>query len=180
MPVTAAPAKNNVDTYKNCCCHLQNLQLSNINFSKINSSIYYFYPSYQSNKEIDVMDIDETDNTRNFIKNNIDYDYLIQDYCYNKADIDNIVEIITDVMTSNKKTIRIAGEERSTEVVKSVYSKLNMCDIQYVYDCLSENDSKIGNMIAYVRTALYNAKRTMGLYYKNLVHYDTIRYYSES
>lgn len=164
--------KNAVSTCKNCSCHLQNMQLSSINSSNINHSIsnisYLYYP-YQ--KEIDVIDSDAINNMRNFIKENIDYTILTQN-SDNQEDIDNIVEIITDVMTSKKPMIRIAGEYRPISVVKSVYSKLDMFDIQYVCECLNKTTTKIVNIVAYIRTALYKAKQTINLYYANKVQYD--------
>lgn len=170
------PAKNTADNCKICSCHLQNMQLSNINSSNTNSSIYYNpYLSYHynsSNKQIDVIDEKKTNDTREVIKQNIDYNALIKTNGINIEELDNIVDIMTDVMTSNKPTLRIAGEERSTTVVKSVYSKLNLFHIQYVLECLSKNTTKINNIVAYTRTALYKAKQTLDLYYTNLVHHN--------
>ncbi len=167
-----SPAKNTVVTGKNCSCHLQKMQSSNLNSSNFNFSIYS-YPSYHNLSKKDMMDKEQINKTRNDIKQNIDYDVLLDStFNVHKDDLDDIVEIITQVMTSTKETIRIAGEERPTEVVKSVYSKLNMLDIQYVYSCIQETTTKIANIIAYTRTALYNAKRISSLYYTNLVNYD--------
>lgn len=164
--------KNAVSTSKNCSCHQQNMQLSSINSSNINHSIsnksHLYYP-YQ--KEIDVIDSDTINNMRNFIKENIDYTILTQNGD-NQDDIDNIVEIITDVMTSKKPMIRIAGEYRPISVVKSVYSKLDMFDIQYVCECLNKTTTKIVNIVAYIRTALYKSKQTIHLYYANQVQHD--------
>ncbi len=166
--------KYTVATSKNCSCHLQNMQLSNINSSNINysiSNISYLSYLYQKEKQIDVIDSDSINNMRDFIKENIDYDVLTQN-SDNQEDIDNIVEIITDVMTSKKPMIRIAGEYRPIDVVKSVYSKLDMFDIQYVCECISRTTTKIVNIVAYIRTALYKAKQTINLYYANKVHHD--------
>lgn len=166
--------KYTVATSKNCSCHLQNMQLSSINSSNINysiSNISYLSYLYQKEKQIDVIDSDSINNMRDFIKENIDYDVLTQNID-NQEDIDNIVEIITDVMTSKKPMIRIAGEYRPIDVVKSVYSKLDMFDIQYVCECISRTTTKIVNIVAYIRTALYKAKQTINLYYANKVHHD--------
>ncbi len=166
--------KYTVATSKNCSCHLQNMQLSSINSSNINysiSNISYLSYLYQKEKQIDVIDSDSINNMRDFIKENIDYDILTQN-SDNQEDIDNIIEIITDVMTSKKPMIRIAGEYRPIDVVKSVYSKLDMFDIQYVCECMSRTTTKIVNIVAYIRTALYKAKQTINLYYANKVHHD--------
>ncbi len=177
--VVVSPAKNAVTTSKNCSCHQQKIQSSNFNSSHINFSIYS-YPSYHNLSKKNVMDREQINKTRDFIKRNINYDVLLHsDFKIHKDELDDIVEIITQVMTSTKATIRIAGEERPTEVVKSVYSKLNMLDIQYVYSCIQETTTKIANIIAYTRTALYNAKRTSNLYYTNLVHYNMMYHWEK-
>ena len=173
-PPETPAEKYTVATSKNCSCHLQNMQLSNINSSNINysiSNISYLSYLYQKEKQIDVIDSDSINNMRDFIKENIDYDILTQN-SDNQEDIDNIVEIITDVLTSKKPMIRIAGEYRPIDVVKSVYSKLDMFDIQYVCECMSRTTTKIVNIVAYIRTALYKAKQTINLYYANKVHHD--------
>lgn len=58
-------------------------------------------------------------------------------------------------------SIRIHGQEMPAEVVKSRMLKLTSEHIQYVFDCLARTTSKIGNIKAYLLTALYNAPATI-------------------
>ena len=53
--------------------------------------------------------------------------------------------------------IRIAGVEKPVALVKNRFMKLNYSHIEYVLFCLNRNTTKIGNIKAYLLTALYNA-----------------------
>ena len=52
---------------------------------------------------------------------------------------------MVDTVCSKAKTIRCAGEDRPTEVVKSRFMKLGYEHIQYVLDCIHENTTDIRN-----------------------------------
>lgn len=80
--------------------------------------------------------------------------------------------LVADTLSSNKETIRIAGEEKSLEVVKRKFMKLEYEHIQFVLDCLLENTTKIRNIKQYLLTSLYNATQTIDSYYTTLVNHD--------
>ena len=48
-------------------------------------------------------------------------DFVTTDY---KKMVDEIIMLVADTLSSNKETIRIAGEEKSLEVVKRKFMKL--------------------------------------------------------
>ena len=49
---------------------------------------------------------------------------------------------------------------------------INSAHIEYVFDCLDENTSKVGNIKAYVLATLFNAPATMDEYYRAEVNHD--------
>lgn len=104
------------------------------------------------------------------IKENIDYDYLIMDN--SKDDIDEIVSILIDAVTSQNEYIRISGQDRAKESVKSQLLKLNYEHINYVLMCLNENTTKVRNIKSYLLTSLYNAPMTMSNYYTTRERHD--------
>lgn len=59
------------------------------------------------------------------IKENIEYDYLLQDYRFEKDRVDEIVDLILETVCSARKTIRIAGDDYPAELVKSKFMKLD-------------------------------------------------------
>ena len=121
---------------------------------------------YNNNNNItDFVTAEEIENWRKIVKENIEYDSLAID-CKSgciKSDVkqlDEIVEIMVEAVSSKRKNLRVCGENISQEVVKSRLLKLVFSDIKYVMTCLSENTTKIYNIKSYILTALYNAKST--------------------
>jgi hypothetical protein len=74
-----------------------------------------------------------------------------------------------------RKTVRVASDDFPVEVVKSKLLKLDGTHIEFVFDCLNENTSKIRNIRQYLLTALFNAPNTIGNYYSSLVNHDLYR-----
>ena len=120
-------------------------------------------------KETTVRDIDEY---RELIKENIDYDILLSDMPYDHDRLEEILELIVETVCSTKKYIRVAGTDYPAEIVRSRLLKLDASHIQFVFDCLKENTTKIRNIKQYLLTTLYNAPTTIGNYYSALVQHD--------
>lgn len=104
------------------------------------------------------------------IKDNIDYDILIQSK--SKADVDELVSIMVDLCCSSADTVVIGKEEKSTEIVRSQMLKINSEHIDYVLNSIQENKTRVKNIKAYLKSCLYNAPQTMGHYYTTLVNAD--------
>ena len=97
---------------------------------------------------------------------------LKQDYPYDREMIDGFMELILDVVCSKRKTICIAGDVKSVNVVKGRFMKLNMEHIRYVMNCMQENTTKIRSIKQYMLAALYNAPATIDSYYRAEVNHD--------
>ena len=109
---------------------------------------------------------------REIIKENINYDYLLEDLPYDHDRLEEVLELIVETVCSNKKYIRVAGTDYPAEIVRSRFLKLDMEHIKFVFDCLRENTTKIRNIKQYLLTTLYNAPTTIGSYYSALVQHD--------
>ena len=105
------------------------------------------------------------------IKDNIDYDILIQDMA-DRDRLDEIVDLILETVCTRRKTIRVAGDDYPAELVKSKFMKLDSEHIRFVLDCMRENTTKIRNIKQYLKAALFNAPSTIGNYYTSLVSHD--------
>lgn len=116
--------------------------------------------------------IDRMDAYREIIRENIDYDILLQERPHDAEQIDGYVELMLEVCCSTRDFIRISKEELPTGVVKARFLKLTREHIEYVMDCVSRNTTQIGNIKAYLLAALYNAPVTIGQYYTSLVSHD--------
>lgn len=143
--------------------------------TKENKSLVNNLSIAQSADMIDTIDFAERENYYETVKENIGYDYLCSVYKDDKDRIDEITELITDTVNSKRKSVRICGENKPLEVVKSVFLKLNEGHIEYVLDSMKHNTAKIRNIRNYLLTALYNSKFTINNYYQFAVNYGLYR-----
>lgn len=109
---------------------------------------------------------------REIIRENIEYDHLLQELPYDHDRIDEMVELLVETVCSTRKLIRIGGSDYPKEVVKSRLLKLDGEHIKFVFDCLKENTTKIRNIRQYLLATLWNAPTTIGSYYTALVNHD--------
>ena len=58
-----------------------------------------------------------------------------------------IVNLLVDTCATNRKTLRIAGDDKPAEVVRSRFIKLNADHIRFVLKCLAENSNPIRNIV---------------------------------
>ena len=109
---------------------------------------------------------------RETILENIEYDLIIGEDGYDRDSVDEAVEQIVDAVSSSKDYIRVGGESRSADVVRSRLLKLNRFHVEFVLDCMKENTTRIRNIRQYLLTALYNAPASMESYYAARVRHD--------
>lgn len=109
---------------------------------------------------------------REIIKDNIEYNYLLQDSSIDRDRLNEIVDLMLETVCTARKTIRIAGDDYPAELVKAKFMKLNSSHIQFVFDCMRENTTKIRNIKQYLRAVLFNAPTTIDSYYTALVAHD--------
>ena len=106
------------------------------------------------------------------IKNNIDFEFLLQEHERETDLVEEIFQLILEVVMTEKDTVRIAKEQYPAGFVKSKFLKLNHSHIEYVLECMSKNTTEIRNIKQYLLTVLFNAPSTMGSYYKAAVNHD--------
>lgn len=95
-------------------------------------------------------------------KENIEYEILKEDIA-NRNNLDNIVEIVTDILTSSKEGFLINGEYKETHKIQKEMLRLRAVHIEYVLNKLRENRGKILNIKSYITTMLYNSLRTIDI-----------------
>ena len=104
------------------------------------------------------------------VKEAIGYESLCSRF--NRADVDEVAELITDVLCTTRSTLRIGGETLPVAQVKDRFYRLDLSHLEYVFDCLRRNTTQIRNIRAYLLTALYNAPVTISNYYQAEVQHD--------
>ena len=121
---------------------------------------------------MDQMELSEA--YREIIRENVEYniEYGILAERHGKQRMDETVELMLEVVLSKRPYIRIAGDDFPREVVRSRFLKINSSHLEYVFGCIDRNTTKVGNIKAYLLTALYNAPATMDSYYRAEVSHD--------
>ena len=163
-PVLAKPDSENpvqLSTNSN-----QALKKSNTNSSNIHQSI--------RSGVSDTMD--SIDVYREILEENIEYNSLCYDGRFNADEVTELLELMLETVCSTKKTIRVGGEDKPAEVVKSRIMKLKQFHIEYVLETLSKNTTDVRNIKSYMLTTLYNAPGTIDNYYKARVNHDLYGY----
>ena len=105
------------------------------------------------------------------IRDQIEYDYLITPA--NRAQVDELVEIMVEVAMNRSKTVKIGRDaEYPTAYVRDRFRKLTGEHIRKVLDGIGENTTRVYNTKAYLLAALFNAVSTMDNHYAMLVNHD--------
>ena len=110
-----------------------------------------------------------------FFSQSLEVDLLLR-LCPDDEDtIYQIVDLLVDTCATKRKMLRIAGDDRPAEVVRSRLKKLNADHLRFVLGSLAENTAPVRNMKQYLLAMLYNAPTTMNLYYQNKTNHDFAR-----
>lgn len=150
-------------------------------FSKANNTdnnktdLIYPYPIYSQSICLpeSTSEIEKMEGYRNTIRKNISYESFLDNPYYEQKEVDELVELMSDVMMlPNNAVLRIAGVKRPVSVVKNRFMKFHYPHMEYVMYCLKRSSSKVENIRAYLLTTLYNATMTIENFYRSEVHHD--------
>lgn len=140
-----------------------NTEINNTDLSDTDPSIH---PALGASDSMDV------DGLRQTVKENIDYDILLQDHRYDRDRLDEIVDLIVETLCSTKPTICVSGDDFPATLVKEKLLKLDSQHIDYVFECLDKNTTYVRNIKKYLLATLFNAPSTIESYYSALVNHD--------
>lgn len=126
--------------------------------------------------KINIKDYSSIIRERDRFRAQINYSSLLMDHPSRKVQIDEIVDIATEVLTSSRRTLKVDGEERPIEFIRERYRKLTISHIKYLLESLASHTNGITNVAGFIRTALFNAPITMETHYEALVNHDLAAY----
>ena len=161
----------NQESLKSRCSNtdFSNTDFSNTDYSDTDSLLF---TSFRGNHEREPNRSEERQEYREIISENIGYEILREEYRYGQDTLDEILELLVDVVCTTKDTVRISGDDKPAEVVKSRFLKLDSEHIRFVLDSLRENTTKVRNIKQYLLATLYNAPMTISNHYRSLVSHD--------
>lgn len=116
--------------------------------------------------------IDVVSAYQELIRENIDYDLLIERHPYDRELIDGIYNLLIEVVLNQSEMMVISSSELPTALVKSRFLKLNFSHIEYVLNSLQGNTTKVNNIKKYLLASLFNAPSTISGYYQAEVNHD--------
>lgn len=106
------------------------------------------------------------------IRKNIDYAGLKIAHAEDMALVDEFVNIILDALLSQSKTVRISGENKPRELVKSNLMKLTYADIEHVLTQFKKHGQRIKKKQQYILSMLYHSPMELNAHYQNCVKAD--------
>ena len=109
---------------------------------------------------------------REVLMDNLEVEALKERHPYKVEIIDSIFDLVLDTICSKRKIIRIAGDDKPNQVVKSQLLKLDSMHMEYILKCLEDNTSQVKNIKQYMLATIYNAPLTMKNYYQSRVNHD--------
>ncbi len=109
---------------------------------------------------------------RQIIKENIEYDILSVKLKEDISMLNEIIDLLTETVCTQKNNLVIAGDNYPAAIVKSKLLKLNSEHIEYVIDCMKSNTTDVRNIKKYLLAALFNASSTIDSYYRSKVNHD--------
>ncbi|MEI3146762.1 MAG: DUF6017 domain-containing protein [Merdibacter sp.] len=165
-PDTEKPAELNIEKSKTQKSNTQGSSTDSIPFRGIAAA------RPPERKGRDAMSMEEMQDYRELILENIEYDHLCREFETYREDLDEIVELIVETVCARRKTTRIAGADFPHEVVRSRFLKLDSSHIEFVMECLHNNTTEVRNMKQYLLTVLFNAPTTMNNHYTAQVNHD--------
>ena len=145
-----------------------NTDINKTDYSDTDTSFLHSRHPPRQNALADYMN--ERKNYRQMIADNIEFDILKQRFP--EAQLNEIVEIMTEAVCSTKATLRVGQEEKPQVVVKAQLLKLTSAHIECVFECLSKNTTEIVNLESYMLTVLYKSYYMIDHRYQTWVNHD--------
>ena len=144
------------------------------NISRTNISSTYESNPNQSNRAavqsdcvpMDVMGYDEATER---IRENIDYDIIVEEYP--KERVDEIVDLAAEMLCSCRSVYKLGGDTYPRNLVQERLLRLDSEHIGYIIGCIDKHTGDVRNIKQYLMKTLINAPVTMGSYVAAKVGY---------
>lgn len=149
--------------------NISNKNLSITHESNPNQSITDSADTYAV-AELQSMDVMGYEEARETVKEHIEYDIMCERYP--KERMDEIVDIASEALCSNRSSFTLGKDTYPYALVKDRLLRLNASHIEYIIDCINANTTKIHNIKPYLLKTIVNAPATMESYYTTKVSHD--------
>ena len=117
-------------------------------------------------------DVEDREIYRQILFDQMEIEKLYEQHPLERETIDTVIDLMLDTICTKRKSIRIAGDDKPSQVVKSQFCKLNSMHMEYILECLRDNPADIKNIKQYMLATIYNAPITINSYYQQKVNHD--------
>lgn len=149
--------------------NISNKNLSITHESNPNQSISDSADTYAVS-EPQPMDVMGYEEARETVKENIEYDIMCERFP--KERMDEIVDIASEALCSNRSSFTLGKDTYPYALVKDRLLRLDSSHIEYIISCINANTTEIHNIKPYLLKTLINAPATMESYYQTKVNHD--------
>ncbi len=152
------------------------LEITSENTNEINYAGEYTHSNHilstkgkVRSKNADVMD--RMEKAESLIKENIEYELLIERYPFKENKINEIIDIMVEAIVL-EQDLKLKDNVIPYQLLRSRFEKYNFFTMQYLLETLGNTTNKVNNPKKYLLVALYNAPITMDNYYEFEVNHD--------
>lgn len=117
-------------------------------------------------------DVEDREIYRQILFDQMEIEKLYERHPLERETIDTVIDLMLDTICTKRKYIRIAGDDKPSQIVKSQFCKLNSMHMEYILESLRENPADIKNIKQYMLATIYNAPITINSYYQQKVNHD--------
>ena len=100
------------------------------------------------------------------IKTKIQYDYFISNYPKNQ--VDALVEVMVQTLSSPAKTITVAGVPLDARIVREYLEKAEVLRVQYIFDHMDEQEMPVRAYRPYFLARLCDPEGVVDAFYETL------------
>ena len=108
----------------------------------------------------------------NFIRENIQYEGLLEQYPAEQGLIDEIFRTIVDIVAIPRRTVPVNQTDYPYNVVRSQFMKIDRFDVEYMLESLGNTTTKRVSERNYLITTIYNSRNTKTSHYQGRVAHD--------
>ena len=146
----------------------------NTNILRTNiSSTYESNPNQSSRAAVQSdcvsMDVMGYDEATECIRENIDYDIIVEQYPQER--VDEIVDLAAEMLCSCRAVYKLGGDTYPHKLVQERLLRLDSEHVGYIIGCIDKHTGDVRNIKQYLMKTLINAPATMGSYVAAKVGY---------
>jgi hypothetical protein len=99
----------------------------------------------------------DTEAIKRNVRENIDYDNLLNDYVDDANILNSLYRIVVETLSSHKKTLRIGKKELPIELICDVFNRIDRRHVEDVLISFNNSTRTVKSPHSFFQTALYNS-----------------------